>query len=123
MNNKLVEATAALTKAQKVNPFGSDKVGEKCAASIPDWRSPDYSVAADECKREIASHCTVHPESPGCECWDKKSDRYTSNACVSYRNMFSGKSAIDLKNLDAESLSTIKSHYNLFESDLLNQNS
>jgi hypothetical protein len=30
--------------------------------------------------------------------------------------MFSGKSAIDLKNLDAESLSTIKSHYNLFES-------
>jgi hypothetical protein len=44
--------------------------------------------------------------------------------CVcSYRNMFSGKSAIDLKNLDAESLSTIKSHYNLFESDLLNQNS
>jgi hypothetical protein len=103
MNNKLVEATDALTKAQKVNPFGSDKVGEKCAASIPDWRSPDYSVAADECKREIASHCTVHPESPGCECWDKKSDRYTSNACVSYRNMFSGKSAIDLKNLDAES--------------------
>jgi hypothetical protein len=53
----------------------------------------------------------------------QKSDRYTSNACVSYRNMFSGKSAIDLKNLDAESLSTIKSHYNLFESDLLNQNS
>lgn len=116
MNKRLSEATDALTTAKKENPFGSEKVGEKCATSIPDWRSPDYSAAAEDCKREIASHCTIHPESPGCECWNTKSERYTTNTCVSYRNLFSGKSAIDLKNLDAESLSTIKSHYNLFES-------
>jgi len=115
MHEKLREATDALTSVKKTNPFGSDKITEKCATSVSDWRSPDYSLATEDCKREIASHCTVHPESPGCECWDKKSERYTTNACVSYRNMFSGKQSIDLQNLDEASLNTVKSHYNLFE--------
>jgi hypothetical protein len=115
MNNTMLEAKKKLEDAKTKNPFGSDKITEKCSSSVRDWTNPDYSMAADECKREIASHCTIHPESDGCECWDKKSPKYDSNACKSYRNLFSGRGAIDLLNLDAESLATIKSQYNLFE--------
>lgn len=115
LNDSLTSSTQALESAKTTNPFGSDKIGSMCASSVPDWTRPQYSTASTDCKREIVSHCTLHPESEGCECWDKKSAAYSGNACTNYRNMFNDAAPVDLQNLDAKDLATIKSKYNLSE--------
>jgi hypothetical protein len=117
-NQEIAAKMASLV--QQVQTFQScpyDKsVCTACGVAVKDWSNWNTVItnADTVCLEAINRFCIANPNHPYCGCWNSNSLTYNSNACRSYRNVFSGDNKMNnVDGLDDATLAIIKKKYNL----------
>lgn len=93
----------------KACPYNSSSVRDAC--NITDWSDFNNVInSTPECKSAIDTYCSKNINDTRCRCWDPL---VGTSECKSYMNIFRGSSCINVDNLDIDTLTKIKSKYNL----------
>lgn len=105
------------TKLEQITkcPF-NDKAACNDCSTISNWTDINQIINAPSiCKQSINSFCAKNKEHTMCRCWDPTYVGYQTDSCKLFRSIFSKNIDEFIKNIDQNSIETIKTTFNLVE--------
>ena len=110
--------------ASKQCPF--DESTCSLCSGVRDWRNTTDLLqnGGDACLRKINAFCSANPTAvPSfCSCWNPANALSKTTSCQSYRAMFTGNPLV-INDIDTDTLSLIKSQFDLCACNTCNQGS
>lgn len=116
-DNEYIQALSQIRDLEKKYKSATecplDKEGCVACDAITDWSSlSQLMFAPQRCHERISEFCKSN-KSEFCGCWNETSASYNLPTCKALRDVFAGKSLIDIDTLSEEELKRIKARYDV----------